>query len=323
MPVGRKRSTASVLGRNNRHHQEEEEEEEKEEKGGGQRCCFCDRAEAAVAVRTSQPLHARTRTTTTVTSSYCLLHYYTTPAVRVPVDEGVVVVDPLAYEEQKSTVQSLFAEAFVQLQQELGESVARAASTTGKQQDPLAVLHHIHKKAQRKKPPPPKPSSAAAGGSPSGGFLREIAPPERLIKTQREQARKQQALLKRMERATTTARQQQPSALDARRPPDVSKRRKSSRRSIWNTVLDNDDNADNADRTTTDAVPQQSTAAAIHRASELHATAVCSSCGGDQVKVLASHSARDARKGEIWGGRDETSARVQCLTCGKTWNEEE
>lgn len=283
-------------------------------------CCFCQQTPAVVAVRTVQPLHPRTRTTTTVTSAYCYLHYYTTSAVRAPIDM-CVIIDNVAAEQQKPAVQKLFAEAFVQLQQELSETAARALDN---KKDPLAVLHHIHKKAQRKKPPPP----SAPPREPTGGFLREIAPPARLVKTQQQQARKQQALLKRMERAATSAIQ----PLDVGRPAvDISKRRKSSRKSIWNTVLDNNNNnnshddENNNDATTNNpnSANNTTTAAMIHAEAEMHTNATCSSCGSDQVKVLASHTSRDVRKGEIWGSGRESSARVECLVCGKTWNEEE
>jgi hypothetical protein len=67
---------------------------------------------------------------------YCLLHYYTTPAVQRP-PETVIVVNKAAHQEQ---LQELFAEAFVQLQQELSEAQAR--STTQQENDPLAILRH-------------------------------------------------------------------------------------------------------------------------------------------------------------------------------------
>jgi hypothetical protein len=68
------------------------------------------------------------------------------------------------------------------------------------------------------------------------------------------------------------------------------------------------------------------TAASIEEAANRHATAICHACGSDRVQILASHTARDVRKNEIWGsggGSSETLSRVQCLDCGKTWNEED
>lgn len=298
-------------------------------------CCFCQQQPAAVSVRTREALHRKTRTTTTVTKSYCLLHYYTTPAVRVPNDDSnknVIITNPDEHERQLPAIQKLFSEAFVQLQQELNETAARAS--TQKKQDPLSVLHHIHKKAQRRKAPPSAMTTAAQQQkkqATEGGFLREVAAPERLVRTQQQQARKQQAMMRRMERAaaaeTTTS---ELSPLDAHRRPDISKRRKSSRKSIWNSIMDNErpDGSSAVDDNDDDEGDGggTTTAASIIAAAEMHSGAVCSSCGSDRVRTLASHSARDVRKGEIWGGasgRDEVSMRVECLGCGKMWNEQE
>lgn len=283
------------------------------------RCSFCRSSVAAVAVRTLEPIQPRSRTTTTVTRPYCLLHYYTTPASRVPT-KYVTLLDPEAYDAQYPAAQKLFAEAFVQLQQELSETMARSATANQKNKDPLAVLHQIHKKAQRRpKAPPVKPVTKRTS-SEEGGFLKQVTTPERLVRTQQAQARKQEALLKRMERAAAV-----PDDLDASHrnniKPDISKRRKSSRKSIWNSVIEHIDKKDDND----DGKIPATTAAAIHAASEMHGSAVCSVCQSNRVRILASNTARDVRKGEIWGGsgRDEVSTRVQCLDCGKMWNEED
>ena len=332
MPVARKRPALAILGESlerpnnddpNDYYYDDKDEHETNNKA---RCCFCRQSLAAVAVRTTEPIQPRSRTTTTVTRPYCLLHYYTTPVARVPTKQ-VMILDVAVHEEQYPAAQKLFAEAFVQLQQELTQAMARSTTTTttaAQKKDPLAVLHHIHKKAQRRKAPPPAQQQAPVTrrtSSEEGGFLREVATPERLVRTQQAQARKQAALLKRMEQAAAKAES------DAHRPtPDVSKRRKSSRKSIWNVVMDNNNN--NTDNNNQSSEQQKesmpvTTAAAIYAASDMHTGAVCSACHSERVKTLSSHTARDARKGEIWGGRDETSSRVQCLDCGKMWNEEE
>lgn len=257
-------------------------------------CSFCGQTAAAVAVRTTEP--SRT------TQPYCLLHYYTTSAVQVPV-ERCQVVNEAARAAQLPAIQSLFAQAFVQVQQDLSEAQARAATSS---HDPLAVLHHIHKKAANSKHKA-KPAAVGQGG----GFWRDIPAPERLVRTQRAQARKHAALVQRMERAADVS---------TKRRPDLSKRRPSSRKSVWNSILEQDAGADNNDNH-----HPTTTAAAIEAAADLHDSAVCTACGSRRVKTLASHTARDGvRKGEVWGGANrDTSSRVQCLECGKMWNEQD
>ena len=322
MPLqGRKRRVSAVLGGGQKTADKKRGDKKNHDDDNVDdmttRCSFCRSSVAAVAVRTLEPIQPRSRTTTTVTRPYCLLHYYTTPASRVPT-KYVTLIDPEAYDAQYPAAQKLFAEAFVQLQQELGETMARSATANQKNNDPLAVLHQIHKKAQRRpKAPPVKPVTKRAS-SEEGGFLKQVTTPERLVRTQQAQARKQEALLKRMERAAAAA----PDDLDSNsrnNKPDISKRRKSSRKSIWNSVIDRNESDNDDDKT------PATTAAAIHAASEMHGSAVCSVCQSNRVRILASNTARDVRKGEIWGGsgRDEVSTRVQCLDCGKMWNEEE
>jgi hypothetical protein len=216
-------------------------------------------------------------------------------------------VNEVAHQEQLPAVQELFAEGFVQLQQELSEAQAR--STTQQGNDPLAILHHIHKKATKKKAKAVISSKHSEEGA---GFLQEIATPEHVVRTQQVHAKKHAALIRRMEKA----------AAEGKRNLDISARRPSSRKSIWNQVLETSrKDAKNA----SSSASVVTTAASIEEAANRHATAVCHACGSDRVRTLASHTARDVRKNEIWGGggSNETLSRVQCLDCGKTWNEED
>jgi hypothetical protein len=273
-------------------------------------CEFCQQRAAAVQVRRSQAIHRSTRTTTTVTQELCLLHYYTTSAARLPVDD-VTIHNPTAYQAQRPALEQLFADAHVQLQQELGETVASALAASSRHKDPLAVLHQIHKKAGRKKAPPllNDKHKAASASAADAGFWRPVATPERLVRTQREQARRQQALVRRMERAQSVA---APSTTSTK--PDLSKRRKSSRKSIWNVLLEQEEK----DKTT----PAERAANIAEESFPDDHT--CTNCGSQRVRTLSSHTARDVRKGEIWGSgsASEVFARVQCADCGKMWNEE-
>jgi hypothetical protein len=278
--------------------------------GASSPCEFCQQRPAAVQVRRSQAIHRSTRTTTTVTQALCLLHYYTTSAIRLPVDD-VTIHNPTAYQAQRPAVEQLFADAHVQLQQELGETVASALAASSRHKDPLAILHQIHKKAGRRKKAPPSQDdkNKAPTSRTDAGFWRPVATPERLVRTQREQARRQQALVRRMERAQSVA-----TPTNTSTKPDLSKRRKSSRKSIWNVLLDSEEK----DKTTP---AERAANAAAESFPDDH---TCTNCGSQRVRTLSSHTARDVRKGEIWGSgsASEVFARVQCADCGKMWNEE-
>jgi len=222
---------------------------------------------------------------------FCVLHYYTTSAARVDPSD-VSIFDQEELDKQLPAIQELFADAFVQLQQELSEESAR--SFAANQHDPLAILHDLNKKS-RKKPSPKQEKKTEKNG---GGFLRDVPVPERLIRTQQQQAQQQKELIQRMKQASSK--------------PDVSRRRKSSRKSIWNVVMEQAGD-------TKKAPPLEVEAA--------HG-AVCS-CGSSNVELLDSHTSRrnqEMAKQETWGSKDrndEVMVRYRCLTCGKTWNEEE
>lgn len=300
-------------------------------------CCFCEQAKAVVAVATPRPIVPRSRTMTTENRPYCLLHYYTTSAVRVKklnndgsTSSAVTILDNIAYQDQMPAMQSLFAEAFVQLQQQLSEAQARAANndymgkTKTAANDPLAILHHISKQPAKKrrrdavKPPPPQSST-------EGGFWREISTPQRLIQTQQAQQRKHAALVRRMQRAAAEGAQeeQDETTVTKKKATDLSARRRTSRKSIWNVLLDQSDG--NIKSKSHDAAASQASATATSEAAA-HPTAVCSSCGpAAVVHTVATHTARDVRKGEIWGSGQANAniTRLQCGNCGRLWNEED
>ena len=181
-------------------------------------------------------------------------------------------------------MQDLFAQAFVELQQKLRDESAKAFAA----EDPLAVLTDLHHRP--KKPPPAKKPRSDLGG---GGFIRKVPLPERLLRAQQAQAREHQALQRRMDQAPKT---------------DLSQRRKSSRKSIWNTVLEE---------------PRRKPEAVVVVAED---TPPCTSCGSRNVQQLGSHTSRnqDVAKGEIWGTKDrgdDVMERYQCAQCGKIWSE--
>lgn len=284
-------------------------------------CSFCRNAPAAVMVTPATPASSRrSNLKPPPAQPFCVLHYYTTSAVRSN-PAGVTILDKSIVDEQLPPMQELFSEAFVQLQQELSEESARAFQKNA--HDPLAILHDLNKK-RRKKPPSLSPIAKLPNDKNEGGFIRDVPLPARLLKTQQQQAKLQADLTLRMNRAaagTTTTNV----TTNAGRSKDITKRRKTTRKSVWNVVMDEDakqspgkDGLFNP----SDTISMQPTPDL-----SLNHGVVCS-CGSHDVEMLGSNTSRsqDAAKAETWGNKDradEIVTRYRCGKCGMTWNEEE
>uniref|UniRef100_A0A8J9RZN5 Uncharacterized protein n=1 Tax=Phaeodactylum tricornutum TaxID=2850 RepID=A0A8J9RZN5_PHATR len=270
-------------------------------------CHVCQETPAAVVVR----LPALRTTKLSHPQMYCLIHYYSSSAVRTDV-KYVTVLDQEELNRQLPAVQELFSEAYVSLQQELSEQSARAFSRH--QHDPLAILHDLNKKS-RKAPPAATPKKVDYS---AGGFIREVPLPERLLHTQQQQARLQSHLISRMEKASDSAR-------PTSKISDLSRRRPSSRKSIWNVVMDQPTKKQNSAK---GEISTERKKYAIHPDTTIVDDTTCSACGSHQVEIVGSNTSRnqDATKGEIWGNKDrgdETVTRYRCLNCARTWNEED
>lgn len=257
-------------------------------------CSFCNRTPAAVLVELP---HLRKQQT----KPFCLLHYYTTSAVRVSESKVKPVDDSIVEEQLKDgLMQELFAQAFTELQQDLSSESARAFQN--QQADPLAVLHDLRGRPKKKPPLPNKKGNNKAGEDDNaGGFLKTVALPERLLQTQQ-----QQAQLQAKEMAKWLRQTQQPSKKAT--PYD---RRKPSRKSIWNMALD----------------PTVAGSEELITTSSDVTSAVTCTCGSKNVQPLGNVTSRnqDLRKGETWGMKDRSDdvvARYQCQDCGKTWMQE-
>lgn len=299
-------------------------------------CSFCQAKPAAVRVA----LPSLKKRNKRLPTPFCLLHYYTTSAVRVEgvvpnigggganssitnnnssasgaagaSTAGVTVINRQAFEEQLPAQQELFAEAFVQLRGELQEASIQQFSAH--KNDPLAILNDLahstaitrnNKKRPALKAPPKKKRDVIDQNA--GGFLRDVPVPERLRKTQQQQLRQQQELTARMQRAAR----------------DTTMRRQPTRKSIWNVMLDDDDK-DNVD----DRKPAPVSSTINHAAAEESNYKVCT-CGSQRVETVSSNASnrnQDMAKAETWGNKDrggEIITRYRCNACGKTWNEEE
>jgi hypothetical protein len=258
---------------------------------------------------------------------YCVLHYYTTSAVRTN-PAGVSIIEQSEVDVQLVPMQEIFAETFLQLQQELSEESARSFKAHSK--DPLAILLDLNKK-RRKKPPLAAVKNSGDSGKNEGGFLRNVPLPERLLRTQQQQAQLHAALTQRMNRAAkeTTATTSNTNTNTARKSPDISQRRKSSRKSIWNVVMDEDEkqkDGAHSQQKQDSSLLDSSSPSQMQDMSRSHGV-VCS-CSSHDVEIVGSSTSRnqDMAKGETWGNKDrsdEVITRYRCDGCGKTWNEEE
>jgi hypothetical protein len=270
------------------------------------RCNFCNKESAALRVKVPS-----LRKKKPILVDYCLLHYYTTSAVRVS-SEDVSVLNQVELDSQLPAMQAVFADVFLELKQELSEESARSFRATS--HDPLAILNKFHKssvvaptsnKNPRQKPPPAK--ARQSHDDEGGGFMQHVPLPERLIRTQREQSQKQQAMVRRMEQAAKHS--------------GLTQRRKPTRKSIWNVM---EDAASGKAVTNIPAKGKVDSFLNLDLANDNHMTC---SCGSTDVTCLSSSTNRnnESTKGEIWGSgsRDDVVVRYQCSVCGKVWNEYE
>jgi hypothetical protein len=140
--------------------------------------------------------------------SLCWLHYYTSRAVR---EENVQVLRP-----PNDEIQDLFAQAFVELQQEL------SSSQSLDQQDPLAILHTL--RGSVKKPPPPPRRHESSSNREEGGFLKPVPLPERFLKTQQQLMKQPQSTL--------------PSHTTLASTVNPYQRRKPARQPIWKLAME-------------------------------------------------------------------------------------
>lgn len=241
------------------------------------------------------------RRTKTYSQTLCLLHYYSTSAVRETKPDAVSVIDAHLLQEQLPQMQELFAEAFVQLQQTIQEETAKSFDENTNH-DPLAVVHDWHRR--RPKAGPPKHTTESDSNNhkinvaTEGGFLRPTPIPQRLLLKRQQQAAKQHELEKRMQRAS-----------------NLTQKRKPNRTNIWNQVASSSQDTRTNEITESVAVMEE-------------ANPTCSSCHSHNVLQIGNLTSRngDMAKGETWGSKDrgdEVLGRYQCQDCGRVWNESE
>jgi hypothetical protein len=274
-------------------------------------CSFCQSNAASVLVQLPS---LRSNKRKSIATPFCLLHYYTTSACRVGgtiESGGVAIINDEALRLQMPPQQELFAEAFVQLQQEL-QDVALTQYEAHKD-DPLSILSELNQTGKKRrrstmKAPPPKRTT------PEGGFLRDVPIPERILRTQQKQMKQQQQLIDRMNQASAASR------------VDTTQRRKPSRQSIWNVMADTP--RKNKSITSSEKTRKTIAPPVIGTIADMDNDRTCT-CGSTKVESLsmgASHRNQDMAKAETWGNKDRSDdivSRYRCTQCGKTWHEEE
>lgn len=276
---------------------EESKKHVKRKRKLGEKCSFCSVAPAAVVV--DLPVGQKRKVETLL----CWEHYYTSRAVRVKDVEHLADNNDIVKEELKETgVQNLFAEAYLELQQEVATESAMAFQK--QKSDPLSILNNFRSKPKKKKPPAPKRKDADDA---AGGFLRSVPIPERFRKTQEAMARSHQKEIKEISSASISH--------ATRSEGNPYKKRKASRQSIWKLAA---------------KPPEEESENNIGKHSsttEIFSHGYACSCGATDVQTYGNITSRnnDVAKAETWGFKDRSDdviVRCRCNSCGKTWNEE-
>ena len=289
----------------------------------------------------------------------CLLHFYTTDACRHVTASSIsnneqqkmiaTIIDSMALQQQLPLQQELFAEAYLQIQQEIQDVIHQQqqvdCSVDGnRSDDPLAIITDLNQggynQSSRHLPPydnlkslvPRMKKVKVPNTSPEGGFLRHVPIPERIVQVQQQQIQHQKELIARMNRQSTDMNvgpTSNKSATSSKKSDstDVTQRRKPTRSNVWNIISQED--RKNATATTTALTNHLSTVVVSdHTGQQHHDTSMVCSCGSTSVEVLSSNTnkSQDMTKAETWGNKDrhdEIINRYMCHHCGKSWNEVE
>ena len=251
------------------------------------KCSFCGSEPSSVLVNLA-PLGGKRKEKTPL----CWLHYYTSRAVRSDEVELLDLENDVQGELNQSGLQDLFAEAFLELQQELATESAHAFEK--QKADPLAILSSFRGKSKKPPPPPPREANVHRNG---GGFMPNVPLPHRFQSDNT-------SIGSNVTRKSTP--QQLTSSYQLSSDQNLSAKRKPSRKSIWKLAMELPSNAE---------------------AVTMECRTTCS-CGSKSILTSGNFTSRahEVPKAETWGFKDrcdEVVVRYQCETCGKSWNEEE
>lgn len=300
----------------------------------------------------------------------CLLHYYTTGAhhsshpqstkttsattsIAAKKKSSSLLVESQRMDQQLPEVQELFAEAFIELQREIGEESARVFQSAANAEDPLALLldatapsasasrSAISRPFRRQSPgksrynlsskkQSTKQSTRQGESDSEGGFLREAVLPERLRKLQNPNlgvnifASKYSTDSSAMSRKRSAGR----SNMITNTPSNPYQQRRQKPTNPWNQILDSRHNDANHSKKMPKTKWEDIEKEMISNITSGNSVSSkkCT-CGSTNVETNGSVTSRnnDMTKGEVWGMKDRSEAVVErwhCLDCGKTWNEQ-
>ena len=246
-------------------------------------------------------------------------------------------------EKQLPKVQELFAEAFIELQKEIGEESARAFKSASTADDPLALLldptgassstisrssfrkqksRNNSSSSNRKKPQ----TKSNANDELEGGFIRETKLPERLRKLQNPQTFESRygvgsPSMPRKQHATISNNATKSSSTN---PYDRKKQKSST--NIWNQILDNPSSKKKATKKKMKFDDIEREMINNITAARSNASLITCICGSTNVNIDGNVTRNnDMMKGEVWGAKsrsEDVVERCHCLACGRTWNEE-
>jgi len=301
-------------------------------------CCICNGESCLVIPSIGSPQHV------------CMLHYYTTGAHRSSNSnsgKNSLLVNSSRMEKQLPQVQEIFAEAFIELQKDIGEESARSFQLTASADDPLALLLDDRAtsqpsfRKQKKNYFHQQKSTTCIDDLMDGGFLRETPIPERYRKLQSPKKLNEYAehassqcnnnnssaplisqnkRLLPMSNATTST--TLPTNQIKKKPPI----------NLWNQVLDSNDDSTNIimskkKKKTKEKWEVLEKEMTRDITSEGYASTKICKCGSKDVNIEGRVNSRnnDMTKGAVWGVKDRSELvieRLHCQTCGRTWNEE-
>ena len=270
------------------------------------KCSFCNHNQAVVMIQKSF-----------TSKSYCLFHYYTTKACRIDTSKVRLLDDNITisrdgeilnkernddeFNLQLPYAQEIFRDAFTELQREIANEASKSfQSMVARGNDPLSILMDQPKRELKsKKPEGVKKLKNDIDDSNEGGFILQLQSPK-----------EKQLMEAQSQRIELAARE----SVEKIEHVNLYKRRKTSSKSSWHLVLNDDKNKNN-----------NINRYKIDFASDVVKGVTCS-CGSQEIKSCGNITGRnnDVSKAETWGFKrdNDVSSRYQCLRCNKIWNEE-
>lgn len=294
----------------------------------------------------------------------CLLHFYTTDACReVSTNNNnnntkdqcttATIIDPIVFQQQLPPQQELFAEAYLQIQQQIQDAIQQQqllsdSALENSNDDPLAIITDLNKgysnndiprkyqtaydnlKSLRPRMKKVKHQNSK-DNCPEGGFLRHVPTPGRIIQVQMQQVQQQQDLIARMNQSNHQNDIQQDGTTSSTLVfdntnkktasslktviPDLTQRRKPTRTNVWNIVSQDDRRV--AASSATAATSIHTTTLSDDNILQHENNSITCTCGSTTVEVLSSNTnkSQDMTKAETWGNKDRHDEIIHRYLC--------